>query len=339
MKFQRCLPFDSRYLSCNLTEHQRVCYVAYGNANSSVNGAARACGKHLPSMSAAIQRVQKKGAEKYGKLVWDEEVKEIVPQQLKILLFDIEYAPTSCYVYQFYRQNISENQVIEHGYMLSWSAMWYGDPEEEIIYEEARTRSQEKRLVKSLFKLLEKADVAVGHNLKRYDMKMTKGRGLVHGLPPLKQPRMVDTLLLCRREFRLPRNSLAAVAEMLGVAKKDSHKEYPGFTLFIECLKNTKSPAWDVLKDYNKQDVLVLKEIYEKLRGHDSQSPNLGLFKFDTRNVCPKCGSSELQPVAPIATNLQVYSGYRCNNCGGISRSRQTMIEKIHKKNILANAR
>ena len=339
MKFQRCLPFDSRYLSCDLTEHQRTCYIAYGNANSSVNAAARASGKHLPSISAAIQRVQKKGAEKYGKLVWDEEVKEIVPQQLKILLFDIEYGPTSAYVYQFYRQNISENQIIEHGYMLSWSAMWYGDAEEKIIYEEARTRKQEKKLVKSLFKLLEEADVAVGHNLKRYDMKMTKGRGLVHGLPPLKQPKMVDTLSLCRREFRLPRNSLSAVAEYLGVTKKSEHKEYPGFTLFIECLKDAKSPAWEVLQEYNKQDVVVLKEIYEKLRGHDTQSPNLGLFKFDTRNVCPKCGSSELQPVAPIATNMQVYSGYRCKNCGGISRSRQTIVEKMQKKNILANAR
>jgi DNA polymerase elongation subunit (family B) len=336
---QRCLPFDSRYLNCKLTKYQTKVYKKYGQMGSAVNQTARALDLHPGSVSQAVVSIQKKGAEKYGTLVWDDEVKEIVPAPQKILLFDIEYAPTSAFIFNFYDQNIRQDQIINHGYMMSYAALWYGDTDDQIIYDEARTKGQEKKLVKSLFKLLEQADVCIGHNLRRYDMRVAKGRGLLHGLPPLKQPRMIDTLALCRREFKLPYNSLKYVAEFLGLSPKDDHSDYPGLSLWTECLSSSASPAWEVMKKYNEIDVLVLRDIWEKLRGHDSLSPNLGLFKEDSKSLCPKCGSPELLCIAPIATNAQIYSGYRCKNCGGVSRSKRTILEKNHRKNMLTNAR
>ena len=338
MKHQRCLPFDSRYLTCDLTEHQRLCYEAYGKAGNSIGAAARLSGKYPQSVSLAIQRVQKKGAKKFGKLVWDDEVKEIVAQPLKILLFDIEFSPTSCYVFRFWNQNIRDDQIIEHGYMLSFAALWHGDHDDQIIYEEARTRKKEKGVVKKLFDLLEEADVAVGHNLKQFDIKVTKGRGLVHGLPPLIQPKMIDTLAVCRKEFKLPKNSLGSVAEFLGVAPKSKHSEFPGISLWTECLKGNDD-AWKVMQEYNIQDVITLRDVFDRLRGHDTSSPNLGLFKEDTRPVCPKCGSGELVIIAPIKTQMQLYRGYRCVNCGGLCRGRSSILDKETRDRLLTNAR
>jgi hypothetical protein len=43
--------------------------------------------------------------------------------------------------------------------------------------------------------------------------------------------------------------------------KKQSHKDFPGFSLWEECMRGNKK-AWDSMKKYNIFDVLSLEELF-----------------------------------------------------------------------------
>lgn len=324
MKTQKCLPYDVRYLPFCTTEIQKKVYRAYGQCGGVVNKAARMLSMDTGQVSKVIQCVQRKGRNSVGTLVEDENTRELVTQSVSVLFFDIETCPHETYVWDFTPNYIPHEMVIKYGHPISFAARWMGT--DEVIYHECRN-GNDKTLTKKMMALFDKADVVVGHNGKAFDVKTMKGRALVHGLTPPSPYKVVDTMLISKLEFKLPRNTLEFLAEHLGCKPKLKHKNFPGFPLWKECL-NGNSKAWDELKEYNIGDIDTLEEVYYRLRSWATQHPNLGIYLHDTRSVCPKCASTDLERINPIATNTQIYPGYRCKSCGGLCRGTRTIAEK-----------
>ena len=146
----------------------------------------------------------------------------------KILLLDIETAPNIAYVWGAWKQNVSQKQWLEKSHIMSYAAKWLGD--KTVVYEENRS-GDDKAIVKSLYDLLNRADIVVAHNGKRFDLPVVIGRGVVHGYTPPSPYFIVDTLLTARNELRLVSNTLANLCEELGLPQKSDHKKYPGFEL------------------------------------------------------------------------------------------------------------
>lgn len=238
----------------------------------------------------------------------------------KILILDIETAPNIAYVWGAWKQNIGQKMWMEKAHIMSFAAKWLN--EEKIIYEENR-KSNDKRLVESMFKLLDQADVVVAHNGKSFDLPIILGRGLIHGLRPPSPYHIVDTLTVARREFRFVSNSLANITEELGVTEKDSHKKFPGFELWLECLRGNDE-AWEEMKMYNIQDVIALEEVYIKMRPYMRHHPNVAHRQRDGNEVyCPKCGSHEIQYRGWYHTKAGLaYRKFCCTSCGGWGRER-----------------
>lgn len=251
-----------------------------------------------------------------------------------ILILDIETAPKVAYVWRFFKENIGAKQVKEHGHIMSFAAKWLN--RDEIIYEENR-KENDKIIVNSLVSLFDAADIVVAHNGGRFDFPQVMGRALVHGIKPPSPYKIVDTLKVAKAEFGFPSNSLEYLAMVLDCSKKESHKNFPGFELWLECLRGNEA-AWAEMKHYNIQDVITLEEIYLKMLPFMRHHPNVGVFGQQEEPVCPKCGSVHLHWRGYSFTNVGKYHRFQCQDCGGWGRTRYSLKTKEQSKAIVTNA-
>lgn len=251
----------------------------------------------------------------------------------KILVFDIEMAPKIAYVWRFFKENISAKQVKEHGHIMSFAAKWLDGGE--IFYEENR-KDNDKLIVEKMCHLLDEADMVIAHNGERFDMKQVRSRAVLHGIKPPSPVKVIDTLKIAKNEFAFPSNSLEYLTTVMGCKiKKDGHKKFPGFELWLECLRGNNE-AWAEMKEYNIQDVLALEELYYKFRPYDTKHPNLAVYADNKEEaICPKCGGNHVQWRGYAYTNVGKYHRYQCNDCGGWGRGRFSLHTK--NENLLTN--
>lgn len=253
----------------------------------------------------------------------------------KILILDIETAPNIAYVWRFFKENVGAKQVLEHTTIMSFAAKWLG--EDDVWYVDARVLT-EREILESLIELLDIADIVVAHNGDKFDLPTIRGRALVLGIKPCSPYKTIDTCLVARREFNFPSNSLEYLSNILGVSKKDDHKEFPGFLLWSECLKGNIK-AWKEMEKYNIQDIDTLEEVYLRMRPYMRQHPNVAIYEeTNPTPACPKCGSHHIHYRGFAFTNVGRYHRFVCNDCGGWGRSRYTLIEKDERIKLMANA-
>lgn len=249
----------------------------------------------------------------------------------KVLLLDIETAPTVAYTWRMWKANISQDMIVEGGYMLSCSMKWLGN--DEVFYYENRT-TDDRELVDIVIDYLDKADYVIAHNGESFDIPYIKYRAVVHGINPPSPFKIIDTLRIARKEFLFSRNTLANLAKELGVEEKEEHAEFSGFKLWAECLKDNPR-AWKVMKKYNIQDVITLEQVYLQLRPWAKEHPNVTVEEEGSTDFrCPKCGSTNIHLRGYSFTNSSKYHKYVCKDCGGWSRTRYT-INSIEQRRLL----
>lgn len=244
---------------------------------------------------------------------------------MKILILDIETAPHIAYVWRVWKENISTKQLLKRSHIMSFASKWLG--KEEITYHENR-KADDYGIVSHLYELLDQADIVVAHNGVRFDLPTILGRGVVHGLTPPSPYKIVDTCLVARKELRMAHNSLAGLCEELGLPRKQEHKEFPGFELWLECLRGNDA-AWKEMQEYNVADILSLEALYLRLRPYMRYHPNVGFAGSDGGVACPKCGFSHIEYRGYFTTKSGLnYRKFRCLECGGWGRVRNSEKDK-----------
>jgi len=252
----------------------------------------------------------------------------------KILLVDIETAPKVALVWRFFKENISPKQVLQHGHIMSFAAKWLH--KDEIYYQENR-KEDDRIIIRSLVNLFDEADIVVAHNGDRFDFPQVSARALVHDINPPSPYKTVDTCKVAKKHFSFPSNSLEYLAKVLKCDEKDSHKKFPGFELWLECLRGNNE-AWEEMKAYNIQDVITLEEIYLKMRPWINNHPNVAIFDEEKEVCkCPKCSSENLQWRGYAYTQVGKFHRFQCQDCGGWGRTRYSEHTRDENKVILAN--
>lgn len=250
----------------------------------------------------------------------------------KILVFDIETSPIEGYFWGLFKQNIGTAGIKHDWFLLTWSAKWLFNPEvmsDRLTSEEAINKD-DKRVVTSLHKLLDEADIVIAHNGKRFDIKKIKARFVKHKLPLVKPFEVIDTLLHARKEFAITSNKLDYLGEFFGVGRKVKNS---GMELWTACMSGDESALIE-METYNKGDVTLLEDVYLALRPYMKSHPNIGLHIAEDIQVCPTCGSDELSYDGEVRTAVNVYQNYVCNSCGAHSKSRKSI--SMNKSNLLA---
>lgn len=251
---------------------------------------------------------------------------------MRVLLLDIETAPHRVYAWGLWDQNIALNQIEEPGYTMCWAAKWLG---QKPIYFKGLNKHSVKEMLEGIHALIEEADVVVHYNGTSFDMPTLNHEFVKAGLKRPAPYKQVDLLRTVRRQFRLPSNKLSYVSEYLGLGEKITHK---GMSLWRECMEGDAA-AWRTMERYNKQDVVLLEQMYNTLLPWIVTHPNRSLYDLDSVFKCPKCGSTHLQKRGFAYTQTQTYQQYQCQKCGSWSRERTTALDKEARKHVLVESK
>lgn len=251
---------------------------------------------------------------------------------MKVLLLDIETAPHRVYAWGLWDQNIALNQIEEPGYTMCWAAKWLG---KKSIYFKGLNKHSKKEMVQGIYDLVDEADVVVHYNGTKFDMPTLNQEFALLGLSKPAPYKQVDLLRTVRKQFRLPSNKLSYVSRYLGLGEKETHK---GMALWRECMAGD-AKAWRAMERYNKQDVRLLEQMYDKLRPWIDGHPNVALYDGSETVRCPRCGGENLQKRGYAYTPTMQYQQYRCSDCGAWSRERLNSMDKEERKNLLVESK
>jgi uncharacterized protein YprB with RNaseH-like and TPR domain len=228
----------------------------------------------------------------------------------RVVFYDIETAPSLGYYFDLYKEgNIVST--VQSWFMLSFAYKVQG--EKKIHYHcladypgYNKDKTDDKALVADLHRLVfSSADCLVGHNIDRFDSRKAKARFLAHGLAPPPPVKTIDTLKLARRVFKLDSNRLAAVGEYLGLGGK---AVTTGWKLWEACIAGDRA-AWKQMGIYNKRDVDLLEQVYDRLAPWQPTAPYLGAAG------CPSCYSDRVQQRGFNISRSGKRPRFHCQDC------------------------
>lgn len=252
----------------------------------------------------------------------------------KVLLLDIETSPLEVYCWGLFDQNIGLNMIKEDWSVLSYSAKWLDDSK--MYYEDNRNSKNvrdDKKLLKGIWDLLDQADVVVGQNSDRFDLKKLNARFIKHEMGKPSPYRTMDTLKMAKKSFAFTSNKLEYMSSNLAPdQKKSSHKKFPGMELWTECL-NGNTEAWKEMEKYNKQDVFALEAVYKKLAPW-GVTVNFDIYNDQVSIQC-NCGSFHLTKRGYAYSKAGKFAKLQCQECGAWHQDKQNLLTKEKKASLL----
>jgi DNA polymerase III alpha subunit (gram-positive type) len=249
-----------------------------------------------------------------------------------IILMDVETTPNMMATWSLWDQHMGHKQIIKERSLICASWKRLGEKKvhavsiKDCAYRYKKDVYDDFHVIKKLRAALKDADIIIGHNGDKFDLKMFNGRCLVHGVPPMPPISTVDTLKVLKKEFRLNANRLDYVGKLLGYGGK-YFTEMKMWTDIIDPAVSykIKSAQIDKMVEYNKRDVELLEKVYCRLVGWTRNHPTIGLI-MGKEDGCGHCGSDDLTPCkVPYRTKTRAYQMYVCNDCTGFNRSLETV--------------
>jgi hypothetical protein len=245
----------------------------------------------------------------------------------RIVLWDVENSHNLAAVFQLkHNDYINADNIVRERFLIcaAWKELGVPKVHSVSVLDDAKLFKREpfndRHVITTLHKVLSEADVLVAHNGDEFDLKLTKGRMLVHGLPPLPPILTIDTLKTARSQFLLNANNLNYLGNLLGVGQKKPTK--PG--LWLQVLRGDRKAIADMVA-YNRGDVELLERVFNKLRPYMPNHVNRELFG-QAEGACPRCGSLHIQKRGLYRTRVQIYQKYYCTECTGWFRGKQSQL-------------
>jgi DNA polymerase elongation subunit (family B) len=231
---------------------------------------------------------------------------------LKTLLIDIETFPLSAFAWGTRKVYIANNQVITPPGVLSFAAEWYEKPHDRVFY--SLWADGQRGMAEAAWDLMHEADAVITYNGDRFDLPwfntlwIESGVAADRGFPA--EPATIDLYKTVRSKLRLHSNKLEHVTKWLGVKQKI---QTGGFDLWTGCM-NADPRAQAKMERYNRNDVTIMRKVYEALRPLMRTHPNTNVID-GTEDRCPACKSARRKKDGTRPTLTRRYQRYRCLDC------------------------
>jgi len=211
----------------------------------------------------------------------------------RTVYLDIENSPHMGYTWGKWQQNVIA--VEEYSCLMSVAWAWGDDrkihsaklPDFKSAYR--NNPRDDSKLMEVIGNVLDEADILVGHNIEKHDVRKSNASFLRHSQLPYSPVKPVDTLREAKRIGLFFGNSLDDLARFLGLGSKlkvltSGNK----FDLWLRCMGGNEQ-AWTKMERYNKHDVFLNRLVHHRLRAWDSMHPNITLMTGESK-LCPVCG-------------------------------------------------
>lgn len=221
--------------------------------------------------------------------------------------------PIKSYTWSLWPNSIPIQMVIENPRVLCFGARWVGS--NKVIFRSEHHDGRDTMLAE-LHTLIDQADALLSWNGRSFDTRHAMREFVEAGMTPPSTPKEIDLMRVAKARFKFPSNKLDFVAKTLGVGEKTQHT---GFQLWIDCMAGDDK-AWNLMRKYQKQDVNLLIDLYEKMRPWIPNHPNVAVHD-DLPDGCPTCGSQNLQRRGPHVTAAGKFQRFQCQDCSAWSHS------------------
>ena len=217
----------------------------------------------------------------------------------KILYIDLETSPN---IGTFWRPGynltlgthniMEERQIILASY--AWddkkpkTVRWKKDAKSKNLY----LKYSDKNIVEELIKQMDQADLVVGQNGDRFDIKWLRGRAMKHGVPMNHSYQTFDTLKKSRQLMNLNSNKLDYLGEFfLGTGKVATG----GFQLWLDCIAGC-SKAMARMQKYCEGDIILLRDYFNALMQYAPPNHHVGAaMGFNKNATCATCGTHDIR--------------------------------------------
>lgn len=247
----------------------------------------------------------------------------------KIFCFDMEILSMIVKTYSLRTDYIRPSRIVKDWSVLSWAGKFLD--EKKVHYADTRGKKDVRddvEVMERLHEQLSKADIILGHNSDRFDVKKANAKFVEYGLNPLSFSKQIDTLKIAKKYFNLSSNSLDFIAKKMGVTPKRKSRKFTNEEMWDECERGNIL-AFKENEKYNKQDVLTTIEVFDKLKAWDQ---SLNFQAFYGKKICV-CGNEEFYRDGYVYNKQSCYQKYRCSNCGKISTGKENLIDKEIRRN------
>lgn len=266
-------------------------------------------------------------------------------QNFKVLLLDVETSPIIAGTWSFW-SNPMQSMVFKRPMILTWSAKWL--LQDEILSDKLTPKevndNNDKRIIDSIWKLVNEADVLIAHNGAKFDFKVLNTRFIENKLPKPSSYQFIDTLRHVKRQFRFESNRLDYIAR--NIFKIDGKMETPK-NLWFDAIngkylrsggtKEIQTEALSIMEDYNREDVRVLEDVYFLIRPYIQPHPNLALLVDSDKCICPACTSDDFELVGEYLTYVNIFDQFRCKSCQSLFRTRKNTTPETIKNRLLVS--
>lgn len=208
--------------------------------------------------------------------------------------------------------------------VLCWAAKWHG---EDVAYWSSTNLTSKKKMLKEMYDMLEEADAVVTYNGNGFDLKILNKEFALQGWAPPAPYKSIDLLRTVRKQFRFTSNKLDHLAERFGLGRKAQHN---GHQMWLDCMAGDQE-AWDIMEEYNLQDVWLLEALYDRILPWIHNHPTQGAY--DESLCCSNCGSKNFQWRGWRRTKTRKYRRAQCKDCGTWNSSNKS--EPLESKEIL----
>lgn len=234
-----------------------------------------------------------------------------------VLIADIERIPGT-FTGEFWNLNgfqhrrIRPEEVTEWPRTICWASRWYGEPDS-LRFDAEWHRGGYPRMLRRIWKRLDRAQIVVGHNFDRFDRRHLHGAFIEAGLPAPSPYKVVDTLKVARAEFAFESNTLDALCRRFGIVAKSGR-----YSAAVARAASAGDPdAQAQIEAYNGGDIDATEALYDYLRPWIKNHPHNANGTGDDRPVCNRCWSSDMTRQGYVLASVIAYTGYRCSVCGG----------------------
>lgn len=214
--------------------------------------------KHVKSIPKGIFKPITKSIFEPINIIIDHPKSSNIPTTKKILFFDIETSPNQVLSWRIGNKvSLSTDNIIKERAIICISWKW----QHEINFHQISwNKGNDYNLLRQFAKVMNSADIIVGHNSDNYDTKWVRTRCIKHNIYLNPKFNSIDTLKLARRSFNFNSNKLDYIGKFLNLGEKIS----TNYDLWKKVLSNDNKALVEMML-YCTQDVALLEKVYNKL--------------------------------------------------------------------------
>lgn len=240
----------------------------------------------------------------------------ITQAETKILIFDIERMKGSATI-EFWDLGDYKNRRIHADNVVQWPRTicvawtWLGS--DEVDFAAEWQRGGKEKMLQTIWKQLDEADIVVGHNIVGFDLPKLNTEFRDIGLTPPRPYKVIDTLKETRKHFGDESKTLDALNTRIGISAKTDRYDVEIARAAVEGDKVAQA----TLRAYNEGDIVASTDLLLSLLPWMRIGVHINMWGDGETHTCAHCNSEDIVRSGETQANIYRYELYTCKNCGG----------------------